>query len=64
MKGKIYSSCVRSAMTYGSETWPMKIDDNKKLERAERMMVRARHVCGVTLRDMKSSEELRQKPWN
>ena len=37
----------------------MKIDDNKKLERAERMMVR--HMCGVTLRDMKSSDELRRK---
>jgi hypothetical protein len=59
LKGKIYSACVRSAMTYGSETWPMKIDDNKKLERAESMMVR--RMCGVTLRDKKSNEELRQR---
>ena len=37
----------------------MMIDDSKKLERAERMMVG--HMCRVTLRDMKSSEELGQR---
>jgi len=42
LKGKICSACVRSSMIYGSEseTWPMKVKDKQRLERAERMMVR------------------------
>ena len=59
LKGKIYSTCIRSSMIYGRETWPMKVEDKQRLERAERMMVR--HMCGVTLKDKKSSEELRQR---
>ena len=43
----------------GSETWPMKVEDKQRLERAERMMLR--HMCGVTLKDRKSCEELRQR---
>ena len=46
-------------MTYGSETWPMKVEDRQRLERAERMMVR--QMCGVTLKDRKSSEELHRR---
>src|SRR5664279_5034486 len=46
-------------MTYGSETWPMKVEDMHRLERAERMMVR--HMCGGSLENRKSSEELRQR---
>jgi hypothetical protein len=57
MKGQIYSACVRSVMTYGSETWPMKVEDTRRLERTERMMVR--HMCGVSLKDRKSMEDLR-----
>ena len=34
----------------------MKVEDKQRLERAERMMVR--HMCGVTLKDKKSCEEL------
>ena len=30
MKGKIYASCVRSCMTYGSETWPMKAENGNE----------------------------------
>jgi hypothetical protein len=47
LKGKIYKVCVRSAMTYGSETWPMKVEHMNRLVRAERMMMR--RMCGVTL---------------
>ena len=53
-KGKIYSACVGSAMIYGSETWPMKVEDKQRLERAKRMMVR--HMCGITLKDKKYCE--------
>ena len=48
MKGRLYSACVRSKMVYGSETWPMKVEDKQKLERAENAMVRWR--CGVTIK--------------
>ena len=56
MKGKIYSTCVRSAMVYGSETWPMKDEDLHRLQRAEKAMMR--RMCGVTLRDRVATEEL------
>jgi hypothetical protein len=59
LKGKLYKSCVQSVMLYGSETWPMKVDDTQRLVRAERMMVR--WMCGVTLRDRVPSEELLER---
>ena len=59
MKGKLYSACVQSVMIFGSETWAVKVEDTQRLERTERMMVR--WMCGVTLRDRKSSEELRKR---
>ena len=59
VKGKLYRTCVQSVMTYGSETWAVKMEDMQRLERTEKMMIR--WMCGVTLRDIKSSEELRQK---
>ena len=59
LKGTIYSACLRSSMIYGSETRPMKVEDKQRLERAERTMVT--HMCGVTLKDKKSSEELRKR---
>ena len=42
---------------YGSETWPMKVDDMLRLERTENGMVR--WMSGVSLKDKRSSEELR-----
>jgi hypothetical protein len=56
VKGKIYRACVQRVMVYGSETWPMKAEDMQRLERAERMMVR--WMCGVSLKNRISSEEL------
>lgn len=56
LKGKIYRACVQSVLVYGSETWPMKVEDAKRLERTERSMVR--RMCGVTLSDRIKSEEL------
>jgi hypothetical protein len=46
-------------MIYGSKTLPMKVADNQRLKRAERMMVR--HMCGVILKDKMSCGELRQR---
>jgi len=56
VKGKVYNACVQRVLVYGSETWPVKIEDMQRLERTERMMVR--WMCGVSLKDRISSEEL------
>ena len=56
VKGKLYVQCV---MMYGSETWAMKVEDMQRLERAEKMMMR--WMCGVTLKDGKTSEEIRER---
>ena len=58
MKGGMYASCVRSSMTYGSETRPLLADVGIKFERAEMHMVR--WMCGVSLTDRSTSEELRK----
>jgi hypothetical protein len=59
MKGKIYRICVQSVMIYGSETWPMKVEDMNRLERTERMMMR--WMCSVSLKDRVPIEELRRR---
>ena len=46
LKGKIYNSCVRSVMAYGSETWSMKKEDLNRLERAEHTIMQ--RMCSVT----------------
>ena len=56
MKGKIYKACVQSVLTYGTETWAMKIANLQSLERTERMMMR--WMCGVSLKDRKRSVDL------
>ena len=43
---------------YGSETWPVRVEEMRRLERAERMMIRL--MCGATLMDGCKSEELRK----
>ena len=47
---------VQSVLIYGTETWAMKADDLRSLERTERMMVR--WMCGVSLKDRRRSEDL------
>src|SRR5438876_2973185 len=58
VKGKIYRACVQRVLVYGSETWPMKKDDMQRLVRTENNMVR--WMSGVTLKDRRTCEELRQ----
>ena len=36
LKGKIFTACVQSVMVYGSETWPMRVEDIQRLQRAEK----------------------------
>ena len=49
LKGKLYVTCVRSAMVYGSKTWAMMVEQSRGLERTEMRMVR--WICGVFLRN-------------
>ena len=51
MKGKIYKSCVRSVMRYGSEAWCLREKEMAILRRTERTIIRA--MCGVKLLDKK-----------
>ena len=43
---------------YGSETWPMRLEEVRRLERVERMI---RWMCAVTLKNRYKSEELRKR---
>jgi len=45
----LYSSCVRSSMLHGSETWPVRKENEVALQRAETRMVR--WMCGMKLQD-------------
>ena len=56
IKGKIYRACVQSVLTYGTETWAMKVANLQSLKRTERMMVR--WMCGVSLKDRKRSVDV------
>ena len=58
LKGKVYGTCVRSSMIYGSETWAVNAEQAAKLERAEMRMVR--WMSGVSLREKKTNAELRE----
>ena len=49
MRGRLYSSCVRSSMLHASKTWPVKKENVVALQRAEMRMVR--WMCGVKLKD-------------
>ena len=48
MKGRVYASCVRSSMSYGSETRPLLDDVGFKFERTEMQMIR--WMCGVSMK--------------
>ena len=55
MKGKVYKSCVRSAMLYGSEAWCLR-EKEMAILITERAMIRA--MCGMKLLDGRNSDEL------
>jgi len=58
LKGKVYATCVRSCLMHGSETWPMNVQHELKMNRTEINMIR--WMCGVKLNERKKSEELRE----
>ena len=48
MSGRLYSSCLRSSVLHGSETWFVRKENDVALQRAETRMVR--WMCGVKLK--------------
>ena len=46
-------------MLHGSETWPVRKENDEALQRAEMRMVR--WICGVKLHDRVPSKELRER---
>jgi len=49
VRGRLYSSSVQSSMLHGSETWPVRKENEVTLQKAEMRMVR--WMCGVKLQD-------------
>ena len=58
-RGRLYSSCVRSTMLHGSETWPVRKEIEMALQRAQMRMVR--WMCNVKTKDRVPSKELRER---
>ena len=48
-RGRVYSSCVWSAMLHASETWPLTKPSLQRLQRNDRAMVR--QICNVKPQD-------------
>jgi len=59
VRWRLYSSCVRSSMLHGSETWAVRKENEVALQRAEIRMVR--WMCGVKLQHRVPSKELRER---
>ena len=58
LKGKLYATCMRSCLMHGSETWPVKVEHELKMNHTEMSMIR--WMCGVKLDERKKREELRE----
>ena len=56
---RLYSSCVQSSMLHGSETWPVRKENEVALQWAEMRMVR--WMCNVKLKDRVPNKELRER---
>jgi len=60
VRGRLYSSCVQRSMLHGSETWPIRKENEVALQWAEMRMVR--WMCGVKLQDRVPSKGLSERP--
>lgn len=58
-KARIFDQCILPVLTYGAETWVFTRDILHKLSVAQRAM--ERKLVGITLRDRKTNEWLRQR---
>jgi len=57
VRGRLYSICVRSSILHGTETWPVRKENEVALQRAETRIVR--WMCGIKLQDKVPSKGLR-----
>ncbi|XP_048579357.1 uncharacterized protein LOC125560947 [Nematostella vectensis] len=57
--GKVYSSCVRSAMLYAGECWAPKSSDLARLQRSERAILR--WMCALKPKDDTSLSTIRDR---
>jgi len=60
VRGRLYSSCVRSSILHGSETWPKRKENEVALQWAEMRMVR--WMCGMKIQDRVPNKGLRERP--
>ena len=58
LKGNVHTTFVRSCLMHGSETWPMKVEHDLKMNRTEMSIIR--WTCGLKLNERKKSEELKR----
>jgi len=58
-RGMLYSSYVRSGMLHGSETWPVRKENEVALQQAEMRIFR--WMCKVKVKDRVPSKELRER---
>ena len=49
---------MRNALTYGSECWALKMEDERRLKTTEMRMLRI--ICGKTLKDKMNNEKIRK----
>ena len=55
-RARVYDACIRSAMLYAAETWALTQREENLIQGCDRRMLR--RLCGVTLRDRISSDEV------
>ena len=58
VRGTLYKSYVRNALTYGAECWALKMEGERRLKTTEMRMLRM--VCGKTLKDKMNNEKIRE----
>jgi len=59
VRGRLYSSCTQSSMLHGSESWPVRKENEATLQRTEMRMVR--WICGIKLENRVPSKGLRER---
>jgi len=59
IRQRLYNSCAQCSMLHGSETWPVRKENEVALQRAETRMVR--WMCNVKVQDRVPSKELRDR---
>ena len=58
VRGTLYKSYVRNALTYDAECWALKMEDESRMKNSEMRMLRM--ICGKTLKDKLNNEKIRE----